>query len=157
MKSLKNFLRAIDIYGIIYSFKYKGKEKYQTILGGFIILLFLILALIVGIYYFIPFINRKNYAIVYYTMNLAATEEVNLFQSESNFAVGLVCEDNKNEKLSVHDLLDLKSKYILYVKNKNGTYHKIQKNIKKHQCNYADFYNKYNSQEIIWEYQNTNA
>ena len=89
MKTIKNFLRTIDIFGITLSFKYKQKERYQTILGGFILILFLILVIIVGIYYFIPFSNRKNYTIVYYTMNLAATEEVDLFQSESNIAVGV--------------------------------------------------------------------
>ena len=74
MNSIKNFLRALDIFGVNFSFRYKTKEKYQTSLGGFIIILFFIVVLVVGIYYFIPFINRKNYTIVYYAMNLAATE-----------------------------------------------------------------------------------
>ena len=56
-----------------------------------------------GIYYFIPFMDRKNYTIVYYTMNLAATEEVSLFASESNFVVGLNCEFNKDEKQIITD------------------------------------------------------
>ena len=52
------------------------------------------------------FANRKNYTIVYYTMNLASTEEVNLFQSESNFAVGVTCDANKKEKLSFEEGVD---------------------------------------------------
>ena len=146
METIKSFLSAIDIFGITYSFKYKQKERYQTVLGGFILILFLALILAFGIYYFIPFIKRKNYAIVYYSMNLAVTEEVNLFQSESNFAFGVNSEDNKNEKLSVSDLLDLKSNYILYAKHNNGTYQKYPKELKTHKCNYEDFYNKYNNQ-----------
>ena len=122
METIKSILSAIDIFWITYSFKYKQKERYQTVLGGFILILFLILVLSFGIYNFIPFIKRKNYAIVYYSMNLAVTEEVNLFQSESNFAVGVNCEDNKNEEISVNDLLDLKSSYVLYAKHNNGTY-----------------------------------
>ena len=109
MEIIKYFLSAIDIFGTTYSFRYKQKERYQTVLGGFVLILFLALVLAFGIYNFIPFINRKNYAIVYYSMNLAVTEEVNLFKSESNFAVGVNCEDNKNEKLSVSDLLVLKT------------------------------------------------
>ena len=89
MKSIQNFFAALDIFGYTYNFRYKNKEKYQTALGGVVILLFLVLVCVMGIYYFIPFINRKNYTIVYYTMNLAETEEVNLFASQSNFAVGL--------------------------------------------------------------------
>ena len=146
METIKNFLFAIDIFGITYSFRYKQKERYQTVLGGFILILFLALVLAFGIYNFIPFINRKNYAIVYYSMNLAVTEEVNIFQSESNFAVGVNCEDNKNEKVSINDLLDLKSSYILYTKHSNGTYQKYPQELKTHKCHYEDFYNKYNSQ-----------
>ena len=122
METIKHFLTTIDIFGITYSFRYNQKERYQTVLGGFILILFLILVFAFGIYNFIPFIKRKNYAIVYYSMNLAVTEEVNLFQSESNFAVGVNCEDNKNEEISVNDLLDLKSSYVLYAKHNNGTY-----------------------------------
>ena len=146
METLYNFIKAFDIYGITYSFKYKDKEKYQTISGGLIALLFLIIVLIVVIYYFIPFSNRKNFTIVYYTMNLASTEEVNIFQSESNIAIGLLCEDNKNEKYGVYDLLDLYANYILYVKTNGGDYHKVKKNHTLHFCDYDDFYNKNNEQ-----------
>ena len=145
MKEIKNFLRAIDIFGTTFSFRYKDRERYQTIKGGIIIILFIILVLIVGIYYFIPFLHRKNYNIVYYTMNLAETEEVNLFRSESNFAIGVFCEKNVNEKLSVHDLLEMKSSYTSYVKI-DGNRNKCYKGLKTHKCSYEDFYNKYNKQ-----------
>ena len=146
METLSNFLRAFDIYGITYSFKYKNKERYQTILGGLIALLFLILVFIVVIYYFIPFSKRKNFTIVYYTMNLASTEEVNIFKSQSNIAIGLICEGNQIGKFGSYDLLDLYANYILYVKSSNGTYHKIKEKRSLHICNYDDFYNKNNDQ-----------
>ena len=146
MDTIKSFLSTIDIFGTTYSFKYKQKERYQNVLGGFIFILFLALVLAFGIYNFIPFINRKNYAIVYYSMNLAVTEEVNIFQSESNFAVAIQCDNNKNEKLTGNDLLELKSSYILYAKHSNGTYQKYPKELKTHKCSYEDFYNKYNNQ-----------
>ena len=146
MEAIKNFLYAIDIFGITYAFRYKKKERYQTVLGGFILILFLVLVLAFGIYNFIPFINRKNYAIVYYTMNLASTEEVNLFQSESNIAVGVECDSKKNERFSVYDILDLQSSYVLYEKNINGKYNKQPKTLKTHQCTSSDFYNKYDEQ-----------
>ena len=46
-------------------------------------------------------------------MNLAETEEVNLFASQSNFAVGLTCEDNKDELRTITEILDLKARYVL--------------------------------------------
>ena len=146
MGAVRNFFTMIDIFGVNYNFRYKDKEKYQTALGGFIIILFAILAITMVIYYFIPFINRKNYTIVYYTMNLAKTEEVDLFASESNFAVGLICEKNKKETKKIEELLDLKSRYVEYVKSRDGSYVKNPQDTKIHLCTYDDFYNKYDAQ-----------
>ena len=146
MSAIKSFFTMIDIFGVNYNFRYKDKEKYQTALGGFIVILFAILAITMAIYYFIPFVNRKNYTIVYYTMNLAKTEEVDLFASESNFAVGLICEKNKKETRKIDELLDLKSRYVEYVKSRDGNYAKNPKETNIHLCTYDDFYNKYDAQ-----------
>ena len=146
MNSIAKFFTMIDIFGVNYNFRYKDKEKYQTALGGFIVILFVVVAVAMAIYYFIPFINRKNYTIVYYTMNLAKTEEVDLFSSESNFAFGLTCENNDKEKYGVYDLFDLKVRYVEYVKSRDGTYKKNPKYFDVHKCTYADFYNKYDAQ-----------
>lgn len=136
----------VDIFGITYTFRHKEKERYQTALGGFIVILFIIAALGMCIYYFIPFINRKNYTIVYYTMNLAQTEEVSLFASESNIALGLICENNKKEKRNINELLNLNSRYIQYVKSMDGSYNKLPQDSKIHICTKDDFYNKYDAQ-----------
>ena len=64
MKSIKQFLRKLDVFGVPYSFKYRDKEKYTTALGGLFVVLFIAAALFMGIYYFIPFYNRKNYTTV---------------------------------------------------------------------------------------------
>ena len=146
MKEIKGFLRTLDIFGTTFSFRYKDRERYQTISGGIIIILFIILVLVVGIYYFIPFSNRKNYTIVYYTMNLASTDEVNLFRSESNFAIGLFCDNYANDGLSVYDLLNLKTRYTLFAKRPDGSKERNRKELKTHKCTYEDFYNKYNKQ-----------
>ena len=82
MNAFLKFLTMIDIFGITFTFRYKDKERYQTAIGGFIVLLFFILVVALVIYYFIPFVNRKNYTIVYYTMNLAETEEVYLLEDQ---------------------------------------------------------------------------
>jgi len=146
MKDIKRLLTKIDIFGINFTFRYKDKETYQTSLGGFFLVLFLIAVIVMGIYYFIPFVNRKNYTIVYYTMNLAATEEVSLFASESNFAFGLSCENNNKETKKIEDLLYIQTKYVYYIKNMDGTFYKDPRELQTNKCTYADFYNKYNSQ-----------
>ena len=79
-------------------------------------------------------------------MNLAATESINLFTSESNFAVGLQCENNDNENKQITDLLDLKGKYITYVKSRDSSYKKYSTELNMHKCTYDDFYNKFDKQ-----------
>ena len=145
MKTFKNFLKTIDIFGTTFSFRYKDRKRYQTISGGVIVILFIILALIVLIYYFIPFKDRKNYNIVYYTMNLASTEEINLFQSESNIALGVFCGKNSKEKYTPYDLLEMKSKYTSYLK-KDDKRILFSTDLTTHKCTQEDFYNKYNNQ-----------
>jgi len=146
MNSLKHFLTYIDLFGITLAFKYEKRIKFQTPYGGFFLVLFIILLFSFAIYYFIPFMNRKNYTIVYYTMNLASTEEVNLFASESNVAFGLTCEDNEKEELKIEDILDLQSKYIIYTKTNNGKYEKDPADLNIHSCSYDDFFHKYDKQ-----------
>ena len=79
-------------------------------------------------------------------MNLAETEEVNLFTGGSNFAVGFNCEYNKDDNRDVNDLLTLQVKYIYYIKEMNGTYHKDPKPLETHLCTYTDFYNNFDQQ-----------
>ena len=98
MKSFKNFLRKIDIFGVPFNFKYKTKDKYSTPFGGFFLLLFGALSLGFGIYYMLPFINRKNLSIIYYTMNIPKTERIRLKDSKAVFNIGFECDDNTELK-----------------------------------------------------------
>ena len=105
MKAFKGFLQKIDMFAVPLTFRYKEKHYYSTSLGGIFIILFLIVILIIGIYYALPFINRKNFTIVYYTHNLSKTEQINFKNSNSNFAYGLECGKIVNG-LSVEDVLN---------------------------------------------------
>ena len=89
MESILNFFRVLDTFAPPISFRFRERKKYESAFAGFFIIPYLIFVIIFSILSFIPFVKRKNYTIVYYTMNLAATEKVNIFDHESNFAVGL--------------------------------------------------------------------
>jgi hypothetical protein len=143
MKSVKGFLRAIDVFAVPLTFRYKEKVYYSTALGGLFIILLIIAALTVGIYYFIPFMNRKNFTIVYYTMNLSQTEQIKLHESKANFAFGLNCEKEVNG-LNVFDVLKLETKFIIFTKKSDGTFDKKKQVQSTHSCGNADFYNNYN-------------
>ena len=143
MKTLKKFLQKIDVFAVPLSFRYKEKNYYATSLGGICIILLLIVVLIVGIYYSIPFLDRKNLTIVYYTHTLSGTENIKYKESNSNFAYGFDCSNIING-MKVTDVLKLDSKYIIYKKLNNATIVKDQHTLKTHKCSYIDFYNQYN-------------
>ena len=143
MKVFKDILRKIDIFGVPFNFKYKTKDKYSTPFGGFILLLFSILALTFGIYYLIPFLNRKNLSIIYYTMNIPKTERIRLKDSKAAFAIGYDCEERTGIKAS--DIFNLEILYVLYIKDMQGDYDKNKTTLSFHKCTYEDFYNNYNT------------
>ena len=144
MKCIKGFLQKIDVFGVPYSFKHKQNEKYNTSLGGFIFLLFIIAILVIGIYYFIPFYNRKNFSIIYYSMNMPVTDTIKLSESKASFAIGLECPFEEKTQVSGKDLFDLQLTYIVYSKDHNGNRNKVKNILSSHKCTYADFYNNYN-------------
>ena len=144
MKYIKGFLQKIDVFGVPYSFKYKKNEKYNTSLGGFILLLFIINILVIGIYYFIPFYNRKNFSIIYYSMNMPVTDTIKLSESQANFAIGLACPFEEKTQVSGKDLFDLQLTYIIYTTDRDGKKNKDKQKLSTHPCNYADFYNNFN-------------
>ena len=143
MKSLRTLLRKIDIFGVPLNFKYKKEEKFSTALGGLIIIAFCIIALVFGIFYFIPFYKRQNLSIIYYTMNIPETETIKFKDSQAAFAIGLDCD--AKGRFKAEDVFKLESRYIIYIKDKNGTYGKDKHLLPSHKCKYEDFYNNYNN------------
>ena len=144
MKCIRGFLQKIDVFGVPYSFKYKKRERYNTSLGGFIFCLFIVGVLIFGIYYFIPFYSRKNYSIIYYSMNMPVTDSIKLSESKASFAIGLACPFEEITQVSGKDLFDLQLSYIIYTTDHEGRKNKVKQRLSSHPCNYSDFYNNYN-------------
>ena len=142
MKSFKGFLRKIDIFGVPFNFKYKTNDKYSTPLGGFILLIFISLSLAFGVYYMLPFLNRKNVSIIYYTMNIPKTEQIRMKDSQAIFTFGLDCDDFTDLKAT--DIFKLQTRYVIYLKDKEGNYDKNKTLLSSHNCTYNDFYNQYN-------------
>ena len=142
MKTFKDFLRKIDIFGVPFNFKYKTKDRFSTPLGGFLLLLFASLTLAFGIYYLLPFLNRKNLSIIYYTMNIPKTEQKSLKDSQAIFTVGLDCDDVTDLKAT--DVFKLETRYVIYLKNKEGGFDKNKTLLPSHNCTHNDFFNQYN-------------
>ena len=144
MKDIKGILKKCDFFGVPFSFKYKGEDTFTTSLGGLFFIVYILVVIVMGIYYFIPFINRKNYSIVYYSMNLSQTERVKLKDSKAAFAIGFDCDVSKDDGTKAEDVLKINTKFTTYTKDKQGNRKKESVNLNTHLCNYSDFYNAYN-------------
>ena len=142
MKDIKKFLKKLDLFGVNLNFKYQANDTYTTSLGGLFILLFGGVALGFGVYYFIPFIKRKNLNIIYYTMNIPSTEQIRFKESKAAFTIGFQC-DEKNG-INAEDLFNLESRFVIYTKDIHGKSNKKKETLTWHYCKYEDFYNKYN-------------
>ena len=151
MKCIKRFLKKLDIFGSPINFKYKSQDRYSTSFGGLFLLIFSLISIIFGIYYFIPFFKRKNMSIIYYTMNIPKTEKIRLKDSKAAFSIGFDCDDDTDIK--VDDILKLDLKHVIYIKNNKGKYDKNKTPIPSHSCTKEDFYNNY---DTSFEYLNLN-
>ena len=154
MYTIKTYLRKLDVFGVPYSFKYKNKDKYISATGGLFVFLFIGVTIFIGIYYFIPFYNRKNYTTVYYTLRMDEAETVNFGESETGFAIGLNCWTGSDGTVAT-DLFRVDHKYIYY-KLEEEEYLKETYMLGVHKCTKLDFYNKYDELfdgSQIYDYQ----
>ena len=161
MKKVINFFEFIDQFDFPISFHYKKDDSYSTCLGGLVTLVIVLLGLSFGIYYSVPFFQRKNYSLYYYTINLNQTEEINLYKSKAALAFKFDCKKDNHfidyGNLTTNDFIELRATYIYYSPNDtNESYSQDnvtnteEKNIKKnipigiHPCEISDFYNNRN-------------
>ena len=152
--SIKLFLRKIDIFGVPYSFKYKSEERYTTTIGGFVVILFIILCVSFGIYYFIPFYNRKNFTAVYYTLSTANAAPISFLDSKTAMAFGLNCWTG-NDGTTADQLFRLDFKYYRW-ELINNEYVRNISYLGNHPCTKKDFYNEFNETfdgSQIYKYQ----
>ena len=144
MKAIKHFIKSFDFFDVFFSFSYKNEKKYSTLLGGIVFILFFILSLSIGIYYFIPFVKRENFSIIYYTMILDKSETIIFPETKSTLATGLGCDVDENDGTRGEDLFELKINYVTYNNDLEGKKIKSRETIYSHPCTYEDFYNNNN-------------
>jgi len=154
MESIKSFLRRIDPFGVPFSFKFKSKENYTSSTGGLFLLLFMGLALILFVYYFIPFYHRKNITAVYYTLIVPYADRISFTESKSTFAFGFNCGTG-SDGTTADQLLKIDFKYN-YLKIDENNYKKKITTLGSHFCTKQDFYNQFNEtfdDNKIYNYQ----
>ena len=65
-KQFKDFLKTCDFFGTTFNFHYKTKEKYNSITGGVIFLIYLLISVYFIIINFVSLIRRENMNIISY-------------------------------------------------------------------------------------------
>ena len=139
-KRTKKFFRETDAFGISFTFRYKKENNFATWQGGVITFLIIAMYLFFGIYYFIPFVRKKNFTSFYNTINLKNATPIILNYSSSDFSIGLECGKMQEEEKNIlnsylqfnaiyyskrNDSKDLNSTFIL-VNESNSTLLKIK-------------------------------
>ena len=143
MKKIKQFLKNFDIFGVPISFRYKKRNKYLSSLGGLCFIIYIAIVLFFGIYFFIPFYNRKNFSFVYYTMDLNKAEQIKFNNSETIFATGLDCVIYDDFNISnIEDILKLEVNYVINRKDRDGVTYKSREKVSTHFCSVEDFPNQ---------------
>ena len=137
-------LRKIDLFRVSFSFKYMNKEKYATSVGGFVTFIFSGALIWIFVINFIPFIKKKNFNLQDYIVNTHETEEINLKDSPTAFAIGFDCPVDSRTQIKAEDLFDLNVSFITYTKDNNGNRNKTIGKIETHNCNENDFHNEHN-------------
>lgn len=150
MKSIRNFIKQLDIFGIYMNFHYKNEEKYKTATGG---ILFILLILIVFIYVLInldSFINRKNYNSVIYDKQLNHTDIIEFNSHNSKIAFNFLCDD-LDEDSEFYEIFEFDIQYVSFTPDKNlnkKTKNKQPINLNKCKPDYFENYNNPNINDI---------
>ena len=142
MDIIRKFLHKIDIFGVPYSFKYKSEEKFTSSIGGLVLIIFSVMSLALGIYYFIPFYNMKNFTSVYYTLSTPTADRISFAESKTALAFGLNCWKAK-DNTTADQLFRIDYKYIHW-HLENNIYLRDIFNLTSHPCTKSDFYNEFN-------------
>ena len=142
METIRAFLHKIDIFGVPYTFKYKSEEKYSTSIGGLVLIIFSAMCLALGIYYLIPFVNRKNFTSVYYTLSTPQADRISFSESKTALAFGLNCWTG-NDGTTADQLFKIDYKYNNW-KFINNSYKNFPEKLSSHRCSKSDFYNEFN-------------
>ena len=122
------------------SFRYENEYNLLIVIRVIKIVANIFIYLIFGIYYIIPFLQKKDFSLYYNTINLPQTEPIYLDKKKGAFALGLECDNDPNA-VELGNLLLLNVKYYNKRKNERGKYDENNpKIINYNNCNYEEFY-----------------
>ena len=136
-KKIKIFIKNLDFFGVYYTFHYKENDRFHSVTGGIIFLIYIIFILIYMYINSINFIQKKNMSLIYYDRRIDRPYYISFKNYSNNFAIGLDCSGLSGR--SIYDYLTLDLQFIS--QNRTNTTSKVRTytNITLHKCEKNDF------------------
>lgn len=137
MKQIKKFFKKCDLFSVPFSFRYRNNDTFSTFSGGFLSIIFCVIAFLFGINFFIAFCKRKNFSLFFNSINKKEKEGINFDSEQYAIAIRFDCDKKNNE---VTNYLKLEVKY----KKKNF----IPENISTVPCKESKYFTKKNDNKF---------
>ena len=142
-KMYKQLFKSFDYFGVHFNFHYKSKEKFYSETGGFIFLCFVLITITYILVNVFDFVGRKNYSIIYYTLQMASTDVISMQNYSTNIGFGLEC-DLEEQQSRLYDMFKLKFTHVSMKKN-DGVITKEKKVVNLAPCQKEDFFNEFDA------------
>lgn len=133
-KNLIKAIKTLDFFSVDLGFKIKQEDKYGTLIGGIVFMMYIIITLYFVIVSFISFINRTTFNQNTIENNLNYGPKINILDPKMHFAFGLSVNGIVDD--SFQDYLNITLKYVTIDKLKNT---KIKNLIITNKCKKNDF------------------
>jgi len=137
-RKIKTLIKNLDFFGVYYTFHYKENDRFQSVTGGII---FLIYIFFISIYMYVNslnFIQKKNMSLIYYDRRIDKPYYISFKNYSNNFAIGLDCSGLTDGR-SLYNYLTLDLQFIS--QNRTNTTSKVRTytDISLHNCKIGDF------------------
>ena len=139
---MRELFRKFDYFGVHFNFLFNSQNTFTSATGGFVFAIFLFVSVSFILISAFDFIFRKNYSVVYYTLQVSQPDIINLHNYTSSIAFGVDCDI---ADIPVYDLFSLKYSHVSVNKEK-GVVTKSKDTIKLHRCLKEDFYNEFDDE-----------
>ena len=137
-QKILDIIKKCDYFGVSFNFHYKSKEKFSSVTGGLVFLLFLSIAMTYIIINLISLLKRENMAIISYKTITPSTDKINFKNYSLTQGFGISCTDiYKDQEM---EYFKIEANHVILTKN-NGLVNKKKTKLNFTYCKKDNFYN----------------
>ena len=146
-KKLKELIKHCDYFGVTFNFHYKTHEKFHSVTGGIIFIIFLLISTTFVLINLRVLLKRENVSIIAYKLYQPSTDTINFKNYSLTHAFGIKC--SKLDIGKEYEYFKLNVNQVKLTQN-NGIVKYDKTPINYSYCTKKHFFNKFN--ESIDEY-----